>query len=193
MFQSRYMCCFVRSLKPWPEIRGEVICVFFYFVRPQCLLHFYLIYLILLFTAYILIFYLIHWNCCTIWVFAFILAFNGSYFIYFVCSLSPSWLQVIYMFVHWSIYIPIFSIFTCVIDQTGCRRENGTGSLIASARCVTARSSPTIPWISPWGGTNAHRQLHSLNRLRPLLRHAPPALRLVSRFPIPLYLLRTLG
>ena len=36
-------------------------------------------------------------------------------------------------------------------------------------------------------------QLRSLNRLRPLLRHAPPALRLVSRFPIPHYLLRTLG
>ena len=50
-----------------------------YFVYgPQCLLYFILIHLILLFLAYILIFYIVHRNCCTVWIFAFILAFNAA-------------------------------------------------------------------------------------------------------------------
>ena len=170
---------------------------FIFLYGPQCLLYFYLIYSIQLFPAYR------YWYST---LFIYITApFGFSYFfgiqrqhIYFILFfivflILPSWIN--YFICLCIPYVCTYHspLFTCVIDQTGCRRENGTEPVIASARCLTARSLPTIPWISPWGGTNAHRQLHSLNRLRPLLRHAPPALRLVSRFPIPLYLLRTLG
>ena len=70
------------------------------------------------------------------------------YFIFIVCLILPSWLNYISYVCASYIYVLIYSpLFTCVIDQTGCRRENGTGPVIASARCLTARSLPTIPWI----------------------------------------------
>ena len=55
--------------------------------------------------------------------------------LYFIC------LCILYVCTYYS------PLFTCVIDQTGCRRENGAEPVIASARCLTARSLPTIPWI----------------------------------------------
>ena len=81
------------------------------------------------------------------------LAFNASAFILFYFALYfsflPLWLKLFHMFVHSICMYILFTPFTCVIDQTGCRRENGTEPVIASARCLTARSLPTIPWISP--------------------------------------------
>ena len=81
------------------------------------------------------------------------LAFNASVFILFYFALYfsflPLWLKLFHMFVHSLCMYILFTPFTCVIDQTGCRRENGAEPVIASARCLTARSLPTIPWISP--------------------------------------------
>ena len=45
-FQSKIYVLIFRSLKPWPQIRGEVIRVFFYFIRATMPFRLYLIYLI---------------------------------------------------------------------------------------------------------------------------------------------------
>ena len=72
------------------------------------------------------------------------LAFNASVFTLFylhcISQFLPLWLELFHMFVHSHVCIYYSPLFTCVIDQTGCRRENGTEPVIASARCLTARS-----------------------------------------------------
>ena len=108
------------------------------------------IHLIFLFLAYILIFHFIHLYYCTVWIFMFLWHSTPAYLLYFICIVFLIFALmagiISYVCAFPCMYI-LFTPFTCVIDQTGCRRDNGAEPVIASARCLTARSLPTIPWI----------------------------------------------
>ena len=116
-----------------------VIHVFFIFLYgPQCLLYFYLIYSIRLFPTYLLIFYFIHLYHCTVWIFIFLWHSTPAYLLYFICIVFLIFALmagiISYVCAFPCMYI-LFTPFTCVIDQTGCRRDNGAEPVIASARC----------------------------------------------------------
>ena len=135
------------------------------------------------------------WYHCTVWIIRISLAFNASIFIFIfiVCLICPHGYTIFYMFVHpVGMYLFTHPFYLCYRLK-----------LVAEERMVQGLWLHR-PAVLPLGvlrrvlgslleEEQRRLQLRSLNRLRPLLRHAPPALRLVSRFPIPHYLLRTLG
>ena len=122
------------------------------------------------------------------------LAFNACYFIFnFVCLILPSWLWIIDILMHWYIYVPIYSISYFFSRLKLVAEERMVQGLWLHRPAVLPLGVLRRVLGSLLEEEQRRLQLHSLNRLRPLLRHAPPALRLVSRFPIPHYLLRTLG
>ena len=115
------------------------------------------------------------------------------YFPYFVCFNLPSWPFTVYIlcFIYICIYLYIYPPHLCYRLNTVAEERMVRGCWLHRPLEIplgTRRSS-----TSPWGGDDDHLLLHSLNHLRPLLRHASPAVCLVSRFIIPLYLHRTLG
>ena len=135
-----------------------------------------------------------YWYHCTVGLFAFFWHSTPAYyFTYFVCLNLPSWPFTVYIlcFIYICIYPYIYPPHLCYRLNTVAEERMVRGCWLHRPLEIplgTRRSS-----TSPWGGDDDHLLLHSLNHLRPLLRHASPAVCLVSRFIIPLYLHRTLG
>ena len=154
----------------------------------------YSIYLIRLFLLHIFWYPTLFVEIAAPFEFCVYLAFNACYFIFDLyvsfCPHGYEWLIYSCIDIYICTYIQYFYLFSRL-------------KLVAEERMVQGLWLHR-PAVLPLGvlrrvlgslleEEQRRLQLHSLNRLRPLLRHAPPALRLVSRFPIPHYLLRTLG
>jgi len=114
-FRVRYMCWFFDRLKPWPQIRGEVICVFFYFVRATMPFRLYSIYLIRLFLLHIFWYTTLFVEIAAPFEFCVYLAFNACYFIFdlYVSFCPHGYELLIYscISIHICTYIQYFYFF----------------------------------------------------------------------------------
>ena len=128
-----------RSFEPWlRDSRWSNLCFLILCTGHNAFYILFSIHLIFLFLAYILIFHFIHLYYCTVWIFMFLWHSTPAYLLYFICIVFLIFALmagiISYVCAFSCMYI-LFTPFTCVIDQTGCRRENGTEPVIASARC----------------------------------------------------------
>ena len=137
-------------------------------------------------------FILVYWYHCTVWIIRILLAFNASIFIFpilYVSICPHGHLQLICLCIIY-IYIPLYSSLHLCYRLKSVAEERMVQGLWLHWPAVLPLGVSDDYWISPWGGNDDHLLLHSLNHLRPLLRHASPVVCLVSRFI--LYLLPTL-